>query len=107
MKTCRTVRVSIRNSQKKHFELEIASSETSGVTLPNFSKIANAFNIKYTKIDSHSNIEENVQKVLNEEGPIICEVIMPHSQESFPRNSTYKKEDGSFISLPMEDYYHF
>ena len=95
--------VSIRNSQKKHFELEIASSETSGVTLPNFSKIANAFNIKYTKIDSHSNIEENVQKVLNEEGPIICEVIMPHSQESFPRNSTYKKEDGSFISLPMED----
>ena len=28
---------------------------------------------------------------------------MPHSQESFPRNSTYKKEDGSFISLPMED----
>ena len=95
--------VSIRNSQSKHFDLEIASSENSGVTLPNFEKITNSYGIKYDRIESHNNIEENIQKVLDEKGPVVCEIIMPYSQESFPRNSTYKKEDGSFISLPMED----
>ena len=96
--------VSIRNSQEKHFKSNFnASSEDTGVTLPKFQKIASSYNIKYYKLDNHNNIESNIQQILNEEGPVLCEVIMPHSQESFPRNSTYKKEDGTFISLPMED----
>ena len=94
---------SIRNSQSKHFDKEIASGEKSGVTLPDIKKIALLYNLKYHRIDNHRNIVEKVRNILDQPGPIICEIMMLHVHESVPRNSTYKKEDGSFISLPMED----
>ena len=95
--------VSIRNSQSKHFDKEAASGEDSGVTLPDIEKISNSYNLRYHRLDNHENIVENVKEILNLPGPSICEVMMLHTHESLPRNSTYKKEDGTFVSLPMED----
>ena len=95
--------VSIRNSQDKHFDKYVASSEESGVTLPSIFKTAISYNMKYHRLENHDNIFENVKKILNDKGPVICEVMMPHTHESLPRNSTHKKEDGTFVSLPMED----
>ena len=94
---------SIRNSQSKHFDKEIASGNSSGVTLPNIKKIANSYEIKYFKLNNHNDIVNNVETILNYDGPSICEVVMLHTHESLPRNSTHKREDGTFISLPMED----
>ena len=95
--------VSIRNSQDKHFEKHVASSEESGVTLPDIKKIAFSYDLRYHRLDDHKNIVENVKNILEAPGPSICEVIMHHTHESLPRNSTHKKEDGTFVSLPMED----
>jgi len=95
--------VSIRNSQDKHFDKHVASSEESGVTLPSIFKTAISYNMKYHRLENHDNIFENVKKILNDKGPVICEVMMSHAHESLPRNSTHKKEDGTFVSLPMED----
>ena len=94
---------SIRNSQSKHFDKEVASGNNSGVTLPDIKKIANSYGIKYHRLDNHENIIENVKDILNHPGPSICEVMMLHTHESLPRNSTHKREDGTFVSLPMED----
>jgi len=94
---------SIRNSQGRHFDKEVASGENSGVTLPDIEKISHSYGIKYHKLSDHKNIVANVQTILDEPGPAICEVVMLHTHESMPRNSTYKKEDGTFVSLPMED----
>ena len=95
--------VSIRNSQGKHFKNEFASGEDSGVTLPSFEKISNSYGIKYARISDQNNIHEQVLEVLEEDGPVVCEVMMLHTHETLPRNSTYKREDGTFIALPMED----
>jgi len=95
--------VSIRNSQEKHFKNEFASGENSGVTLPSFEKISNSYGIKYFRITDQDNIYEQVQEVLDEDGPVVCEVMMLHTHETLPRNSTHKREDGTFIALPMED----
>jgi acetolactate synthase-1/2/3 large subunit len=95
--------VSIRNSQDKHFDKQIASGEDSGVTLPDIEKVCRSYGIKYRKLENHDNITENTQEILSEEGPVICEVIMLHTHESMPRNSTHKDENGVFVSLPMED----
>jgi len=95
--------VSIRNSQDKHFDRYAASSENSGVTIPDIEKIAFSYGIKYHKIESHDNILSNVQNILEEEGPVVCEVMMLHTHQSLPRSSSYKQEDGTFVSLPMED----
>ena len=98
---------SIRNSQNKHFPKEIASGEDSGVTLPDIEKVAHSFGIKYHQLTNHNNIVENVGFILADSGPSICEVIMPHKHECFPRNSAYKGKDGKFVSLPMEDLMPF
>jgi len=95
--------ISIRNSQKKHFEQMLASSEDGGVTLPEFEKVAKSYNIKYVKIKNHKNIHQEIQRVLDADGPVVCEVMMLHTHISLPRNSTYRKEDGSFAARPMED----
>ena len=44
-----------------------------------------------------------MRDIINQPGPAICEVVMLHTHESLPRNSTHKREDGTFVSLPMED----
>ena len=99
--------VSIRNSQDKHFEQRVASSEETGVTLPYFHNIAQSYRISYQSIYMHPHMEEIINKVLQAEGPVICEIHMLHTQETFPRTSTKKNEDGSFSSAPMEDLYPF
>ena len=71
--------------------------------MPSFEKISNSYGIKYTRITDQNNIHELVLKVLEEDDPVVCEVMMLHTHDTLPRNSTYKKEDGTFIALPMED----
>jgi acetolactate synthase I/II/III large subunit len=95
--------VSIRNSQNKHFDQELASSEDSGVTLPDFEKIAKSYGLNYCKINSQEQIHKEVQSVLDAAGPVVCEIMMLDTHETLPRNSTHKREDGTFVSLPMED----
>lgn len=95
--------VSIRNSQKKHFDLELASSEDGGVTLPEFQKVVKSYGLKYFKVENQKDIHNKIQRVLDMDGPVVCEIMMLHTHESLPRNSTHKREDGTFISLPMED----
>ncbi len=95
--------VSIRNSQNKHFDKHVASSEESGVTLPDIKRVAFSYDLRYHRLDNQKDIVENVRNILETPGPAICEVMMYHTHESLPRNSTYKKEDGTFVSLPMED----
>ena len=95
--------VSIRNSQNKHFDKHVASSEGSGVTLPDIEKVALSYGIKYYKLENHIGIKQKVQDILDENETVICEVMMLDTHESLPRNSTHKREDGTFVSLPMED----
>jgi acetolactate synthase-1/2/3 large subunit len=95
--------VSIRISQDKHFDRHAASSTDSGVTIPDIKSIASSYGIKYHRLENHDNIFDNVQRVLDDSGPVLCEVMMLHTHQSLPRSSSYKNEDGTFISLPMED----
>ena len=95
--------VSIRNSQNKHFDKQVASGEDSGVTLPSIKKVVEAFDINYCRLENHTNIVENVRNIIDQDGLVVCEVMMSHEHVTLPRNSTHKREDGTFISLPMED----
>jgi acetolactate synthase-1/2/3 large subunit len=73
------------------------------VTLPDIKRVAFSYDLRYHRLDNQKDIVENVRNILETPGPAICEVMMYHTHESLPRNSTYKKEDGTFVSLPMED----
>ena len=97
---------SIRNTQNSYFEGRyVASDRTSGLTLPNTRKIADAFGISFIQIKNHKSIREKVREVLNIEGPVVCEVILPFEHVTAPKLSSYQKKDGSFVSKPLEDLY--
>ncbi len=100
--------VSIRNTQRNYFQGHlVASDASSGLTLPDISKIAAAFGIESVKIKSHSGIKEAVQKVLTFKGPVICEVMVSPNQVTSPRITSIARPDGTMFSKPMEDMWPF
>ena len=99
---------SIRNMQKNHFNGHYVGSEkTSGLTLPNIRKIAKSYGIQTSKIDNQKKLNEKIRKILNCKGPHICEVIIDSNQQTQPRVSSKKLENGSMVSMPIENMYPF
>jgi len=95
---------SIRTTQNTHFGGRvIASDPASGLTLPSIEKNAFAYNIPYVLIKNQANLAEELENVLNTEGPIICELLVDQNHKTMPKASVYKKADGSFETRPMED----
>jgi acetolactate synthase-1/2/3 large subunit len=59
------------------------------------------------KIDSKNNLDEQIQKVLKTEWPILCEVMLTPWYIFAPKLSAKKLPDGSMISPSLEDLYPF
>ena len=100
--------ISIKQTQKNFFGLPyIGCDDSSGVSFPDLSKIAGAYGIGYMRIDSHDRIEKNIQSVLGDDGPCLCEVLLERDYIFSPKLSSEKKPDGRIISKPLEDMYPF
>ena len=99
---------SIRDMQNNHFKGHyVGSGRTSGVTLPNIQKVANSYGIKSSKIDNQENMDKKIREILNFEGPYICEIMIEPNQQTQPRVSSKKIENGLMISMPIENMYPF
>jgi len=100
--------VSIRITQNTHFDGNlVASGDTSGLTLPMLQKNAETYGIPYYKIENHNEIHDHIKNVIETDGPILCEVMLPPTHFTAPKASVFKKEDGSFSTRPMEDLFPF
>jgi len=100
--------LSIRATQSKFCEGRlIGTDKTSGVSFPDTEKIAKAYGIEYFKVSEGKKLDETLGKVLKHKGPVLCEVICLRDQEIVPTVSSYKKEDGTIVSKPLEDMYPF
>ena len=93
--------------QQNHFGRFVGTDPSSGVSCPDIIKIARAYGIKSMRISNQHSLEQNLDKVLAEPGPFICEILMPPSQPLIPRVSSLKLPDGSIVSKPLEDLYPF
>ncbi len=94
---------SIRETQKTYFKGFIGSDKDSGVSMPDFIKVAEAYGIKSKKIPNQMNLEKDIQEVLNYPGPVICEVIISESQQVAPKQGVFNRPDGKPIPRPIED----
>jgi len=95
---------SIKTTQNSHFGGNlVASDPSSGLTLPSIELNAAAYKIHYTIIKNQNNLKEDLQRVLNIKGPVICELTIDPNHKTFPKASVYKTSDGSFATRPMED----
>lgn len=100
--------ISIQQTQKNFFEGRMtACTQDSGVSIPDFVAIGNAFGIKSVKIDSLDNLKERINDVLNYDGPILCEVMLSPNYIFAPKLSSKKLEDGTMVSPSLEDMYPF
>ena len=97
--------------QKQSFQLAfgrvVGSDYETGLSFPDLQKIADAYHMKYVKIEDHSQLKELVREALEHPGPVLCEVIMDPNQLQIPKSQQRKKNDGTNELPPFEDLYPF
>jgi acetolactate synthase-1/2/3 large subunit len=99
---------SIQATQKAYFGGHyVASSPASGLTLPAISAAAKAFRIPAMRMTRHATLRKQVQRALDREGPVVCEVMVSPDRQTAPRVASRQNEDGSMESNPMEDLWPF
>lgn len=100
--------LSIRATQNKFFNGRlIGTDDTSGVSFPEISKIAFAYGIKYVKMDSIKQMNEQFDEIMSDDEPVLCEVISIRDQLVIPSVSSKKMDDGRLVSKPIEDMFPF
>ena len=87
------------NIFNKHF---VACNTSSGLSLPDVAKVAEAYGLKTFTINSNAELDEKVSQVLEYDGPVICKVMTPIGLTAFPKQVSYKRSDGQMESLPLE-----
>ena len=99
---------SIRASQKAYFgEAQIGADEATGLTVPDLSKIAASYGIASHVIHDQTRLREEVREILATPGPMVVDVRVIPDEVRAPRLQSYQKEDGSFVSKPLEDLFPF
>ena len=94
----------IKHTQKSLFNSTyVATDRTSGVSCPDFSKLATAFGIPAYQIRTWEEARDVIPKVQAELGPVICEVFMHPEQLFVPKLSVAARPDGTLVSPPLED----
>ena len=100
--------LTIKQTQEIGFEGRLMGcNEETGLGFPDFVKIGEAYKIKAVRIDSQENLKEKVWKIVNCDGPIICELMMDPDQPQIPKAIPRKMPDGTTKQTPLEDMYPF
>jgi len=94
----------IKHTQKNLFSGRYSAvNKKTGVSCPDFKKVAAAFNMKYYSIKNWKDFNNQIPKILKEKKAIICDVMMDPEQFFYPKLSTAITKEGKIISPPLED----
>jgi len=94
----------IKHTQKNLFEGRYSgTNKSSGVSCPDFSKLAAAFNISYHSIRTWEDFHNIIPKIQEYDGPLICDVFTDPEQFFHPKQSIVIQKDGTIVSPPLED----
>ncbi len=98
--------LSIKTSQTNFFGRLSGAGPGNGISFPDFVAVATAFGIPARRLAS-IDFSAQLDGILNEPGPCLCDVILDETQGFEPRMSSRKLDDGSIISPPLEDMFPF
>ena len=99
---------SIRASQTNFFgSASIGCDDSTGQSLPDVVRVAEAYGIATDRIGNQATLREDVRRVLDHGGPLVCEVMVIPDEVRAPRLSSVQLPDGSFVSKPLEDLWPF
>jgi acetolactate synthase-1/2/3 large subunit len=99
---------SIRATQNNYFNGHYVGADiNSGIGAPNYSLLAQAYGLHYEHIMNNAELPEKLPAVLSHDGPVLCELNVAYNQGRSPKTSSYRREDGTMESRPLEDMYPF
>jgi acetolactate synthase-1/2/3 large subunit len=81
----------------------VGTNRTSGVSCPDFSKLAAAFDIPAFRIRGWAECDGVLEQVQAMDGPVICEVFMHPEQLFTPKLGVVARPSGELVSPPLED----
>jgi acetolactate synthase-1/2/3 large subunit len=98
---------SIRSSQAGYFQKLVCADSSSGLSLPEIGRVAEAYGLPFTRIESPHNMSDRLAEILSSPGPMVCEVVVRSDEPRIPRLASFRKPDGSMVSRPIEDLFPF
>ena len=97
----------IERRQKELFRRRtIGTNPDDGVTVPDFKKLAQVFDMSYYLIESPSQLDNQISNVLSMDGPVLCEIMGRHDQQ-YIEVANAKTSTGKFVRRPLEDQWPF
>ncbi|MEO5775145.1 MAG: thiamine pyrophosphate-binding protein [Sphingomicrobium sp.] len=96
--------VSIFQTHRNFFNgVEVGGGPKSNVTFPDFSKVAPAFGLAYTRAERHDQLKDSIAELLASDGPALCEIIIDETVPFAPKLGAKQHPDGRITSPPLED----
>lgn len=81
----------------------VGTNRSSGVSCPDFSKVAAAFDMPAFQIRGWAECDEVLAQVQTHDGPVVCEVFMHPEQLFTPKLGVVARPNGELVSPPLED----
>lgn len=95
---------SIRQTQANYFPgNEVGIGSSSGVSFPDYVKLAKVFGISSRRCDSLTELEEVALFAFNTEGPTLIEVMLDPNQGFSPKLASRVLDGGAMTSPSLED----
>lgn len=94
----------IKHTQKMLFNGKyVAVDNESGISLPDYMKVAKAFGYQKYQIKNWSDFNFYFPQFMDFDGPSICEIFMPVDQEFIPKVKGVLQNDGTIFAPPLEE----
>jgi acetolactate synthase-1/2/3 large subunit len=94
----------IKHTQKMLFNANYTAVDTNtGIVLPDYMKVANAFGYEKFRIKSWDEFNFHFPRFMDHDGPAICELFMPTDQDFLPKVKGVVQKDGSIFAPPIEE----
>ena len=95
----------IKHTQKMLFKGSYNSVDsTTGIVLPDYMRVADAFGYEKFQIKSWDDFYAFFPKFMDVDGPAICEIFMPPTQEFIPKvKGVVNHENNSIFAPPIEE----
>lgn len=97
-----SIRLTQNNLFGEHTKVGIGP-ESGDLSFPSYELIAKAFGYPYYSAHSNQEMRSAVEKTLEAEGYVFCEIFTDTNQVWEPKSSTKRLEDGTLVSPPLED----
>lgn len=85
----------------------IGCTKESGISFPDFNKIANAFGFEYCNCKSNEDVKSSIKKLLESKNNMIMVVDQQINNPVIPKIMSRMNDDGSFETPALQDMYPF